>query len=173
MSSGPPRGKPGPLSPVPLICLHGPREHACVHVCDHTDQSPDSSRWSLRSLCGHTVILGCLVPSARRKSHPQPATLLTLSGDCHAPPSGSLSPPPLPAAPPLLPSQPALARKRSTALLKATACPAPRHLPREPPRCPTHSFLVSTCLPPLLSPCLSCWGVSVVRFGGTNHVGEL
>lgn len=46
--SPPPPGT-GPLSPVLLICLHGPREHACVHVCDHVDQATDSSRRSIRS----------------------------------------------------------------------------------------------------------------------------
>lgn len=64
-------------------------------------QTPPDGQSDL--LRGHTVILGCRDPSAHRKSRPQPASLLMLSGDCHTPPSGSLSPhpcqQPLPSSP--------------------------------------------------------------------------
>lgn len=117
-------------------------------------QTPPDGQSDL--LRGHTVILGCRDPSAHRKSRPQPASLLMLSGDCHAPPSGSLSPPPLPAAPPQLPSQPALPRMGRTALLKATACPAvlQTSLPAPPPGAfPGSPLLPSSLLPGLqLSP---------------------
>ena len=65
-----PGGNQG-LLPLPPLPVHGPRDSLCVSMSVTTWNSPQSPPdGHSELLCGHTIILGCPIPSAPQKSCP-------------------------------------------------------------------------------------------------------